>query len=95
MIGDLVADALVVVGLLLLLVAVYGTIRLGDPLDQLHASGKAAFIGIVALLVAAGLSAGLEAAGRALLLALLLTVTAPVGAHAIAELAALGEDHED
>lgn len=86
MIGDLVADALVVLGLLIATVAVYGVARLGDPLDQLHAAGKAAFLGVVALLGAAALTVGGAAAARALLIALLLTLTAPVGAHAVAQM---------
>jgi multicomponent Na+:H+ antiporter subunit G len=52
---SVLTDVLVVLGLAIVTIGVYGVIRLPDVYTQLHASGKAAFLGIVLLLVAAGL----------------------------------------
>jgi multicomponent Na+:H+ antiporter subunit G len=66
------ADALVVVGLIVVTIGVYGVIRLPDVYTQLHASGKAAFLGIVLLLAAAGLQGDGPILTRVILITVLL-----------------------
>ena len=82
-----IADVLVVVGLAVMTLGVYGILRLPDVYTQLHASGKAAFLGVSALLVAGAVGGGLSAAARVALIVVLLALTTPVAAHAIAQAA--------
>jgi multicomponent Na+:H+ antiporter subunit G len=81
------ADALVVVGLVVVTIGVYGVIRLPDVYTQLHASGKAAFLGIVLLLVAAGLQGDGPILTRVVLITVLLAITTPVAAHVVGQAA--------
>jgi multicomponent Na+:H+ antiporter subunit G len=81
------ADALVVVGLIVVTIGVYGVIRLPDVYTQLHASGKAAFLGIVLLLAAAGLQGDGPILTRVILITVLLAVTTPVAAHVVGQAA--------
>jgi Na+/H+ antiporter subunit len=70
-----IADVLIVLGLIVMTLGVYGIVRFPDAYTQLHASSKAAFPGVSILLVAtaqqlplrlAGLeAAALEASGAA------------------------------
>ena len=87
------ADVLIVLGLIVVTIGVYGVIRLPDVYTQLHASGKAAFLGIVLLLVAAGLQGDGPIVSRAVLITVLLAVTTPVAAHVVGQAArARGEE---
>jgi multicomponent Na+:H+ antiporter subunit G len=79
----LVADALTVLGLLILTVGVYGVVRMPDVYTQLHAASKAGFLGIALLLVAASVEGDAAIITRAVLIITLLAVTTPVAAHAI------------
>jgi multicomponent Na+:H+ antiporter subunit G len=80
----LVTDGLVVVGLLIMTIGVYGAVRLPDVYTQLHATSKAAFLGVAALLVSASVQGGDGAIiARSVLIIALLAVTTPVAAHAI------------
>jgi multicomponent Na+:H+ antiporter subunit G len=83
----LAADALVIFGLVIVTVGVYGVLRLPDVFTQLHAASKAAFLGILALLLAASLGGDAATIGKSVLVAALLTVTTPVAAHVIAQAA--------
>ncbi len=82
-----IADALVVLGLLIVTVGVYGVVRLPDVYTQLHASGKAAFLGIVLLLAAAALQGDGPILTRAILITVLLAITTPVAAHVVGQAA--------
>lgn len=82
-----VADALIVVGLLLITIGVYGVLRLPDVYTQLHAASKAAFLGVSALLVAGALGGDGAIVARAVLIVALLALTTPVAAHVIAKAA--------
>lgn len=82
----LIADMLVVLGLVVMTLGVYGIVRFPDVYTQLHASGKAAFLGVSFLLVAAALGGGPALASR-VVLAVVLALTTPVAAHAIAQAA--------
>ena len=81
------ADALIVLGLLVMTVGVYGVVRLPDAYTQLHASSKAAFLGVLALLAAAASTGDGAIIARAVLITVLLALTTPVAAHAIAQAA--------
>lgn len=83
----LIADVLVVLGLVITTIGVYGVVRLPDVYTQVHASSKAAFLGVSALLASAAVEADGATAARAFLIVVLLTVTTPVAAHAVARAA--------
>jgi multicomponent Na+:H+ antiporter subunit G len=84
---SLLADALIVLGLAIMTVGVYGLVRLPDAYTQLHAASKATFLGVALLLVSAAIEGGGALVGRSLLVIGLLTVTTPVAAHAVARAA--------
>ena len=81
------ADVLVVLGLVIVTVGVYGVVRLPDVYTQSHAASKAAFLGIVALLLAAGLEGDGPILTRVVLITVLLAITTPVAAHVVAQAA--------
>jgi multicomponent Na+:H+ antiporter subunit G len=81
------ADALIVLGLLIMTIGVYGLVRLPDAYTQLHAASKATFLGVSALLLSAALEGDAALIARSLLIIALLTVTTPVAAHAVARAA--------
>ena len=84
-----VADVLVVLGLAVTTLGVYGILRLPDVYTQLHASGKAAFLGVSVLLIAAAVGGGPSITARVVLIVVLLALTTPVAAHAIGQAAHL------
>lgn len=81
------ADAIIVFGLLIMTIGVYGVVRFPDVYTQLHAASKAAFLGVLALLVAAALSGDGAIIARVALISALLVLTTPVAAHAVAQAA--------
>ena len=84
--------ALAAVGLAVVVLAVYGMLRLPDVYMQLHAASKAAALGVIALLGASVGTGDLETIGRAALVAAFLLITAPVSSHAIAAAARAREE---
>ena len=78
------ADALVVAGLLVLTAAVAGMVRVRRFGVRLHAAGKAAFLGIVPLLLAAMTTGEGATIARAVLVLTFLALTTPVASHALA-----------
>jgi len=82
-----IADVLILLGLAILTIGVYGIVRLPDVYTQLHAASKAGFLGIAALLAAAALEGDGAIIARAVLIVALLALTTPVAAHAIARAA--------
>lgn len=84
---DAIANGLVVLGLLVMTIGVYGVVKLPDVYTKLHAASKAAFIGVVALLAATAVEGDGATIARAVLIAVVLTVTTPVAAHAVARAA--------
>lgn len=87
-----IADLLILLGLTILTVGVYGIVRLPDVYTQLHAASKSAFLGIAALLAAAAVQGDAGIVARAVLIVALLAITTPVAAHAIARAAHRGEE---
>jgi multicomponent Na+:H+ antiporter subunit G len=81
------ADALVVLGVFVMTVGVYGMIRMPDTYTRLHAASKAVFLGVISLLVASVVTGEAEIILRAALIAAFLMLTTPVSAHAIARAA--------
>jgi multicomponent Na+:H+ antiporter subunit G len=81
------ADALILLGLAVMTLGVYGILRFPDVYTQLHASSKAAFLGVSVLLVAAALSGVPSIIARVVLIVVLLAITTPVAAHVIAQAA--------
>jgi len=86
-VSALVADILVLLGLAVMTLGVYGIVRFPDVYTQLHASGKAAFLGVSVLLVAAAIGGGAGIVSRVILAGVLLALTTPGAAHAIAQAA--------
>lgn len=86
-----VADALVVLGVFVMTIGVYGMIRMPDTYTRLHATSKAVFLGVVSLLVASVVTGDPDIYLRALLIGVFLILTTPVSAHVIAK-AAYGRD---
>lgn len=84
-----VADALVVLALVVMTVGVVGLRRMPDVYTQLHATSKAVFLGVIAVLAAAALSGEPSIIFRAVLIAAALVLTAPVAAHVVARAAYL------
>lgn len=84
---EVIADALIILGLGILTLGVYGAVRMPDVYTQLHAASKAAFLGVAALLLAAAVRGDAGIIARAVLITALLTVTTPVAAHAVARAA--------
>lgn len=84
------ADALVVLGVLVMTVGVYGLLAMPDVYTQLHAASKAVFLGVIALLAATALVADEPTTVyRAVLIAVFLLITTPVSAHAVGHAAQL------
>lgn len=84
---SLIADALIVLGLLIITVGVYGVMRLPDVYGQVHAASKVAFLGVSSLLAAAAVQGDGSTVARAVLIIALLAITTPVSAHVIARAA--------
>jgi multicomponent Na+:H+ antiporter subunit G len=87
-----IADVLVVAGLAVMTLGVYGILRFPDVYTRLHASGKASFLGVSLLLIAGTVGGGPSAAARVVLIVVLLALTTPVAAHAIAQAAYHGRE---
>jgi multicomponent Na+:H+ antiporter subunit G len=82
-----IADVLVLAGLAVMTLGVYGILRFPDVYTRLHASSKASSLGVSLLLVAGAVGGGAPAAARVVLIVVLLALTTPVAAHAIAQAA--------
>lgn len=81
------ADALVVLALAVMTVGVYGVRRMPDVYTQLHATSKAVFLGVIAILVASAVSGDPEIILRLVLIGIFLLLTTPVSAHVVARAA--------
>lgn len=79
-----VADALVILALVVITLGVVGMFRMPDIYTRLHAAAKSVFLGIIALLAASMVVGDDAIAARAVLIAGFLILTTPVGAHVIA-----------
>ena len=87
MLGELLlwsADALVVLGVAIMTIGVYGVIRMPDVYTQLHAASKSVFVGVVSLCLASIVTGDVGIIARVFLIAVLLLLTTPVSSHVIA-----------
>ncbi len=84
-----VADALVVLGVLVMTVGVYGTIRMPDTFMRLHAASKVVFLGLIPLLLASTVTGNPDIILRVILIAVFLLLTTPVSGHVIGRAAYL------
>jgi multicomponent Na+:H+ antiporter subunit G len=84
-----IADGLVLLGVFVMTVGVYGIIRMPDVYTRLHAASKAVFLGVISLLLASVVTNDAEIIFRAMLIAVFLILTTPVSAHVIARAAFL------
>ena len=87
--GALAADALVVLGVAVMTIGVYGVFRMPDTYTQLHAASKAVFLGVIALLVASAATGDVTVMARSALIGVFLILTTPVAAHVIGRAAYL------
>ncbi len=84
------ADGLVILGVLVMTVGVYGVIRMPDTYTKLHATSKAVFLGVVSLCAASAAATGQpEIIYRAVLIGGFLVVTIPFSSFVIARAAYL------
>jgi multicomponent Na+:H+ antiporter subunit G len=84
-----VADALAVLGVLVMTVGVYGMIRMPDTFMRLHAASKVVFLGLIPLLLASTVTGNPDIILRVILIAVFLLLTTPVSGHVIGRAAYL------
>lgn len=89
------ADGLILLGLLILSIAVYGLVRLPDVYTRLHAASLAGFMGILPFLVAAATTGTPAIICRLILIASFLLLTSTVATRAIAQAAYLRGEHQE
>ena len=78
------ADALVILGLWVMTVGVYGVIRMPDTYTRLHAASKAVFLGVISFCASSAVTGEPALIYRAILIAAFLLVTTPISAFVIA-----------
>lgn len=86
---DIVSAVLIIFGLSILSLSVYGMVKMPDVYTRIHAASKAAFLGIVPFLLAASLGGQPAMLTRSLLILLFLLLTTPISAHIIGQAAYL------
>jgi multicomponent Na+:H+ antiporter subunit G len=84
-----VADGLVILGVLVMTVGVYGVLRMPDAYTKLHATSKVVFLGVISLCAASVATGQPEIIYRAILVGGFLIVTTPISAFVIARSAYL------
>lgn len=76
-------DLMVILGVLVMTLGVYGMIRMPDLYMKLHAASKAVFLGVMVLAISANVLYQGAVTARTILLCLILMVTTPVSSHAL------------
>lgn len=79
----LFADVLVVLGLFIMTLAVFGLFRMPDIYTQLHAASKAVVLGVIPILLSVIFIGDPAISIRVFLIACFILLTTPVSAHAI------------
>lgn len=77
------ADALVVLGVGIMTIGVYGVIRMPDLYTRLHAASKSVFLGVCSIALASVVTGDAAIVARVALIAVLLLLTTPIASHAI------------
>jgi multicomponent Na+:H+ antiporter subunit G len=83
------ADTLVILGLWIMTIGVYGVIRMPDTYTRVHAASKAVFLGVISLCASSVVTGDPDIIYRAILIAAFLLVTTPVSAFVIARATSL------
>jgi multicomponent Na+:H+ antiporter subunit G len=86
MIRDLtpwIADALVVLGVVVMTIGVYGVVRMPDIYTRLHAASKSVFLGVISIVIASIFTGDQAIITRVVLIGAVLLLTTPVASHAI------------
>jgi len=83
MLVSLLADALVILGVLIMTIGVIGMLIMPDTYTKTHAASKAVFLGVISLLVASMASGDPEIILRVILIIAALITTTPVAAHVV------------
>ena len=83
------ADALVILGVIVMTIGVYGVVRMPDTYTRLHAASKAIVLGVMPLLLASALIGDKGVTLRVILIAAFLLLTTPVSAHMVGRAAYL------
>ena len=78
------ADALVVLGVVIMTIGVYGVIRMPDLYTRLHAASKSVVLGVCSIALASVVTGDAAIVARVALIAVLLLLTTPIASHAIA-----------
>jgi multicomponent Na+:H+ antiporter subunit G len=91
-IGPYLADALVVLGVVIMTLGVIGIIRMPDVYTKMHAASKAVFLGTISFAMASIVTNEWQIIARVILIAGILMITTPVASQVIARAAAL--EHE-
>ena len=86
---EILVSILIISGLLILSLSVYGMLKMPDVYTRIHAASKAAFLGIMPFLLAATFVGELAITSRAILIALFLLLTTPISGHIIGQAAYL------
>ncbi|MHA6797692.1 cation:proton antiporter (plasmid) [Pseudonocardia bannensis] len=81
---DVIGAALLLVGLTLMTISLYGVLRLPDTFSQLHAQGLATGPGVLAVLASSVATENAAIITFAVLAIVFVTLTSPVSGHAIA-----------
>lgn len=79
----LLADALVILGVLIMTIGVAGMLLMPDTYTKTHAASKAVFLGVISLLLASMASGQAEIILRVILIIAALIITTPVAAHVV------------
>ncbi len=84
-----IADVLVVFGVLVMSIGVYGVVRMPSTYTRLHAASKTVILGAMPLLLASALTGDKGTVLRVILIGVFLLLTTPVSAHMIGRAAYL------
>ncbi len=82
-----IADGLIVLGMVVTTIGVFGIYRMPDIFTKSHAASKSVFLGVCSFLIAVSASGDPAFIARAALIGMLLILTTPVAAHEIARAA--------
>ncbi len=81
---DFIKGTLIIAGALFMLLAALGLLRLPDLLTRMHATTKAAALGVILIMLAAAMDFGEPSiVARAVAIIVFILMTAPVAAHVI------------
>ena len=79
------ADVLVLLGVAVMTIGVYGLYRMPDLYTRLHAASKAVFLVVIVLATASIVTGQREIILRVILISIFLLLTTPIASHVIAK----------